>query len=358
MYTYFQSSKASDTQGHGFITIFKLLCIALVFGALFYFSKYFDKSLFFGDFEFTKSIKMVPKITTCLVEIRGDKGCGTGFFAELKDKNFIVTNLHVLSGNKEIEFYNSNGEKVKVGNIFGAKDYDIALIQVDSPPSKLFIQEEINKQKLEGIKVIIPGNALGDGVFSAIRGKVMAVGPQLIEVDAKFVSGHSGSPIITKDFMGNYKVLGVATFTKTSKLQGRDQLSRYEDTRWYGYRLDNIQEWQRVSWDHFILEAEQLHKIEDRTENIIRFFTNGEGPLANDPDIIALGRDMQRSGIIGQRSIESYESTFKLYLKNILLKDIEQSRSYQYGYHNKRFEDQKRIREEMVNIIDQEIFFH
>ena len=212
---------------------------------------------------------MVPEITTCLVEVRGDKGSGTGFFAELKGKNFIVTNLHVLSGNKKVEFYNSNGENVAIGNIYGAKDYDIALIQVDLSSSTLSVQEEIDRQKLEDKKVIVPGNALGDGVFSAIRGKVLAVGPHLVEVDAKFVSGHSGSPIIAKDILGSYKVLGVATFTKTTKLRGRDRLSRYENTRWYGYRLDNIEEWQKISWAHFSSEAEKLQKIEDQTEILL-----------------------------------------------------------------------------------------
>ena len=234
----------------------------------------------------------------------------------------------------------------------------MALIQVDSPPATLSIKDEIDKQKLENKKVIIPGNALGDGVFSAIKGKVLAVGPQLIEVDAKFVSGHSGSPIITKNILGDYSVLGVATFTKTTKLQGRDKLSRYDETRWYGYRLDNIQKWQKVVWNRFSREAERLNEVETRTEDIVRYFTTGRGPIANDPDIIALGRDMQKSGTLGQRSIESYESTFKSYITRILLKDVEQSHFYHYYYHRDRFEYQKKIREEMADFIRQETFFY
>lgn len=339
------------------LKILQLLLIAVFFAGLIYCTKYFDTSVFNGNSKSSKSISMAPEVTACLVEIKGDNGSGSGFFANIEGKDFIVTNLHVLSGNEEVEFYASNGEAITIGGIFGAEDYDIALIQVDSPPATLSIQEEIDKQKLENKKVIVPGNALGDGVFSAIRGKVLAVGPQLIEVDAKFVSGHSGSPIIAKDVLGNYTVLGVATFTRTTELRGRDKLSRYDNTRWYGYRLDNIEKWQKVSWDRFAKEAARLYEIENRTEDIIRFFTTGRGPVANDPDIIALSRDMQRPGALGQRSIKSYEQTFKSYLTRILLKDIEQSHFYQYHHHRKRFKDQKRIREEMANVIKQEVFF-
>jgi hypothetical protein len=357
MNPYFQSPQKLVERRRGSINFLKLLLIVLFFAAVVGSIKYFDIPYLVGVSKSPKSVKMVPEITACLVEIRGDRGSGTGFFVELKGKNFIVTNQHVLSGNETIEFYASDGETIATGNIFGAEGYDVALIQVDSPPATLTVKDEIDKLKLEDKKVIIPGNALGDGVFSAIKGKVLAVGPQLIEVDAKFVSGHSGSPIITKDMLGNYSVLGVATFTKTTKLQGRDQLSRYDETRWYGYRLDNIQNWQKITWDRFSREAKRLNEVETRTEDIVRYFTTGRGPIANDPDIIALSRDMQKSGTIGQRSIESYEHTFKSYITRILLKDIEQSHFYHYDYHRERFEYQKKIREEMADFIRQEVFF-
>ena len=357
MNPYFKLPQECVEQRRGSINVLKLLLIVLFFAAVVCGIKYLDIPYLVGVSKSPKSVKMVPEITACLVEIRGDKGSGTGFFAEIRGKSFIVTNQHVLSGNETIEFYASNGETITVGNIFGAEDYDVALIQVDSPPAILPIKEEIDKLKLENKKVIIPGNALGDGVFSAIKGKVLAVGPQLVEVDAKFVSGHSGSPIITKDILGHYTVLGVATFTKTTKLQGRDQLSRYDETRWYGYRLDNIQKWQQITWNRFTREAERLNEVETRTENIVRYFTTGRGPLANDPDVIALNRDMQKSGTLGRRSIESYESTFKSYITRILLKDIEQSYVYHYDYHRERFEYQKKIREEMADYIRQEVFF-
>jgi hypothetical protein len=35
-------------------------------------------------------------------------------------------------------------------------------------------------------------------------------------------------------------------------------LSRYDETRWYGYRLDNIQNWQKITWDRFSREAKRL----------------------------------------------------------------------------------------------------
>lgn len=342
----------------GAIKLVQLLLILVFLVGIFFGVQYFDIGKFLGSSDPAKSMSTNSDITACLVEVRGDSGRGSGFFSEIKGKNFLVTNIHVLSGNEKVEFYASNGEVIKTGQIFAAAEYDIAIIQVGSAPAVLSIQEEIDKQDLENKKVIVSGNALGDGVFSSIKGKVLAVGPQLIEVDAKFVSGHSGSPIISKDIMGNHKVLGVATFTRTTKLQGRDKLSRYDDTRWYGYRMDNIQKWQKVDWSRFSKEGKRLREIENRTEDIVRFFTTGRGPIAKDKDIIALSRDLQRHGTLRQRSIDSYESTFKSYITQVLMKDIGNNHFYQYTYHRKRFEEQKKIREEMAEIINEETFFY
>ena len=146
MKAYFQLSRKSAKKRRGSITIFKLIFVVLFLTALVFCIKHFDVSSLIHGSKLSKSVKMAPEITACLVEVRGDNGSGTGFFAELKGKSFIVTNVHVLSGNKKIEFYSSNGETIPIGNIFAAEDYDIAIIQVDSSPATLSVKKEIDKQ--------------------------------------------------------------------------------------------------------------------------------------------------------------------------------------------------------------------
>ena len=114
MNLYFQPPRKLVEKRLGSVNILNLLFIVLFFAVVFYGVKHFDIPYLIGVSESSKSVKMAPEITACLVEIRGDKGSGTGFFAEIKGKKFIVTNQHVLSGNETIEFYASDGKTITI----------------------------------------------------------------------------------------------------------------------------------------------------------------------------------------------------------------------------------------------------
>ena len=57
-----------------------------------------------------------------------------------------------------------------------------------------------------GDKITVHGNSGGGGVVTRIQGKVLGVGPNLVEVDAEFVQGNSGCPILSDSL----EVVGVA----------------------------------------------------------------------------------------------------------------------------------------------------
>lgn len=96
MNLYFHLPRKSKNRSRGFINALKLLFVAFLFIAFFYCIRYFDTLSLDGASGSPKSVKIVPEVMACMVEIRGDKASGTGFIAELQGKNFIVTNLHVL----------------------------------------------------------------------------------------------------------------------------------------------------------------------------------------------------------------------------------------------------------------------
>ena len=73
--------------------------------------------------------------------------------------------------------------------------------------------------------VVVLGNAEGGGVINTIKGKIVGVGPNLVEVDAAFVPGNSGSPII---HLKTGKVIGVATYLIIAQIRRRHPGARMQ----------------------------------------------------------------------------------------------------------------------------------
>lgn len=292
-------------------------------------------------------------ILNALIEVKGDSGQGSGFLTEWHGKTFIVTNIHVIHNNQNLMFYTSTGEALQTGEMFVARDYDVAIISVENPPATLSIMEQVESKNIVGERVIVPGNSLGGGVFASLTGKVLALGPQLIEVDAKFVSGNSGSPIVISHAFNTPKVIGIATYTKTIGLEGRDKLSKFQNTRWFGYRLDNITDWNKVVPADFTHEGRIIYEIEQRTDDIITLLTEGTGRILRDPDFKALIKNRRSRGIVESRSAKTREDAFLIHLRILILKDIERHEStLQYGYYQKRLKEQKEIRMKMMEAIE------
>ena len=91
---------------------------------------------------------------------------GSGFVYETKNnKNYIVTNYHVVRDSKDIYVYNTDQKKVKGNLINYDKDFDIAIISIE------------NKLNLKGIK-------LGNSDKIKIGKDIYVVGTQ---IDIKYI---------------------------------------------------------------------------------------------------------------------------------------------------------------------------
>ena len=105
------------------------------------------------------------------------------------------------------------------GALFGAVNYDVAILKIPDVAAKYSLEvmdDPLNNAKV-GAPVTVPGNSLGAGVTLQINGKLLGIGPALVEVDAKFVPGNSGSPIIDRRSgqvigMGSLKLSVSTTF--------------------------------------------------------------------------------------------------------------------------------------------------
>jgi hypothetical protein len=108
--------------------------------------------------------------------------------------------------------------------------------------------------------IVVYGNTGGGDVVTAIKGKLLGIGPNRIEISAEIERGNSGSPII---HVPSGKVIGVATYATTD-----DLLSGEKKIRRFGYRLDTVKQWQPVDWGRFYTEAERLEKAVNTTTEL------------------------------------------------------------------------------------------
>lgn len=201
-----------------------------------------------------------------LVVIEGNKGRGSGFLVYYEGAVYLFTNSHVLSGNTQIQVRMLSGQPIALGNLFVAEKYDISRFSQTSSKDGLEILENLDAEVKIGDEVIVLGNSLGSGVVTELKGKVTGIGPELVEVDAKFVSGNSGSPII---HARTKKVIGIATFSVLRSMDGFGKDSKFNKVeRRFGYRLDNVPGWFNTTWQKFSQESAVLNKLEERTNDI------------------------------------------------------------------------------------------
>ena len=92
-----------------------------------------------------------------------------------------------------------------------------------------------------GETITILGNSDGRGVVTEIRGHILGVGPQQIEVDAPFVVGNSGSPVLNRAG----RVVGVASYLRNFRdnADWSKKNTRYNGIRRFALRLSGIR-WQ------------------------------------------------------------------------------------------------------------------
>ena len=222
-----------------------------------------------------------------LVIIEGDYSRGSGFVAKMYDQYFIVTNEHVLSGNKKITITGLDGTKYPTnGAFYGAMGRDAALLKIPAELAKNYfeIQADALADAKVGDMVTVPGNVEGAGVATQSNGKVLGIGPDLVESDAKMAPGNSGSPIIHR---GSEKVLGMATYAIRYQLDNLGKAANLAEVRWFGVRLDNLtaKQWEVMDWTRFSDQGQTLKEIEDFSRVEIAILQDVKLPATNNPKI-------------------------------------------------------------------------
>ncbi|WOO39991.1 serine protease [Rubellicoccus peritrichatus] len=235
----------------------------------------------------TKSVPKAPINYSALLVVEGDDGVGSGFLAEIKGRYFIVTNIHVIAGNKNVQFKTADGDEIAhPRNFFISKDRDIAIFPIEKPEEYYKTSENITDLADIGDLVTVYGNEGGASVVTRLQGAINGIGPDRIEVDAEFIPGNSGSPVIHRE---TGTVIGIASFLIEYDLdesgrsrerddnddQGNPPYSRnpeekppeaHQKTRRFAERLDKEKDWEQTNLATLRREAKEL---EAYTETVL-----------------------------------------------------------------------------------------
>lgn len=210
-----------------------------------------------------------PKISyNSIVIIEGNEGVGSGFLLELKERKFLVTNSHVITGASRLTAKTTNGDEIDLPHyFFVARDRDLALFPINHNGDFLEPLEDYEEVDI-GEAVTVYGNEAGASVVTELTGAVNGVGPLRVEIDAPFVEGNSGSPVIHHD---TGSVIGLATYyIEYDKPEADREPGEYfnkreslKQRRRFAERIDNAEQWDKVTLKMLQREAEELAAYEE-----------------------------------------------------------------------------------------------
>ncbi|MEM8866996.1 MAG: serine protease [Verrucomicrobiota bacterium] len=216
-----------------------------------------------------------------LVVVSSEESEGSGFIASMRGRTFFVTNIHVLGAARGGSFKNLAGQRLALSPVaFLSKHRDIAIIPIfwDGPSLEIASLDEFEAIRI-GHRVTVMGNSSGARVATRLSGDIRGIGPDEIEVSAKFVPGNSGSPIVHDD---TGAVVGVASYMRDLSSNSKwTEDSELADIRRFGFRLDGEIEWERLDLDAVYKQGEAFQDFENRTKALrhISYMMENESTL-------------------------------------------------------------------------------
>ena len=279
-----------------------ILVILLTFAASWYFISNDKNKLVSAS---KKSIESVVTISSSnnLPNSREKSGIGSGVI--FSEDGYVVTNLHILSGNN-INVRLNNGKNYQATIIGIDKNTDIAVLKITSNDKLNAINIADSENLRIGDRVLAIGNPYGIGI-SVSNGIISATGRdygnpylQLIQTDAAINPGNSGGALINEN--GNLVGINSKIFSKTGAYQGigfaipsnlivqiASELIQYGKIRttWIGdFRVIRI----RVKYENKIVNALRILEISKsgplygqgvRADDIIIEINDDEGSWIN-----------------------------------------------------------------------------
>ena len=300
--------------------------------------------------------QLVEKYSNALAIIEGQKAVGSGFICTMDGHTYAVTNAHVLCDNPSFKVTGLKGTVYTVGASAVAVGRDMVKLEVTGAEKAFEVADKVDSVAKIGDAVTVLGNSEGAGVVKPVDGKIVGIGPELIEVDAQFVKGNSGSPIIHQ---ATGKVLGVATYLVERKVDQGQGGGVQTEIRRFGYRIDGIKQWQKIDWRTFYAQSAELTAMETLSNDFVKMFGDTGNGLNFDPASYA-SPALQRSIRSFAQAIQNGGKTMSLSdrktlverfigdLRSVSHADIVSfNRNTAYDYFLREVDDESRFRDEI-----------
>lgn len=145
-----------------------------------------------------------------VIQIATPYSIGTGFY--LKAPNLIVTNHHVVEGNKEVVIEGRAFEKQLVKVVYIDRKFDLAFLEPSAPLPIQGVELNLNDSQQEGEAVVAIGHPFGlkytatQGILSNVNHKHNDL--TYFQHDAAINPGNSGGPLVNQQG----EVIGINTF--------------------------------------------------------------------------------------------------------------------------------------------------
>jgi len=201
---------------------------------------------------------LFTKVRPSLVVITTQRGgAATGFITAMDGKQYLVTNEHVVRGGYPFNAKFLNGRGLSYEIMEFADDRDLVRLAVSDAAASPIAMSAAEVSIGEAIAVF--GNSEGGGVATSLGGKVLGVGPDRLEVDAAFIGGNSGSPVV--DMQG--RVLGIASYI-TRAADPNDWVkknTRFANPRRFALCLNDVK-WITMANEEYFARANTLADME------------------------------------------------------------------------------------------------
>jgi len=298
-----------------------------------------------------------------IVLVTGSAGAGSGFVAALNGANYLFTNAHVAAELPDAAYEALDGNVLKGGALALAQGSDIFRVALTaSGVQPLQIDPQVDADVEIGDWVAVLGNAGGGGVANTIIGKVTGIGPDRVEVDAPFIPGNSGSPIIQ---LKTGKVIGLATYLTFSPFDwGTMQMMNSLSIRRFGFRIDTVKAWQPVDHDKFESEAALISNIEQHTRDIeigVQTLRPGMGQatgwISNEEITSHLSRwRAARAANTSPESVRAADASLVDFFKATSAADLKKAQGeITYDYFARQLAQEKQARDATETTLEQEL---
>lgn len=200
-----------------------------------------------------------------LVIIEHSRGSGSGFIAELGGNTYLFTNQHVVLGCDSFIVRTHEGTRIRYRGCSFAEEGDLIRFRVSGVRGLQFASE------LDvGTPVVVYGNSGGQGVFTALEGRIEGIGPDRLEVSSDFIAGNSGSPILDPDM----NVVGVATYVTRSSGSPDwiNKGTRFTEPRRFGLRITPAKQWRQIPWHRYAMYGRQVLETRREAEALAGLF--------------------------------------------------------------------------------------